>query len=240
VTGLLLPVIAASVAGSVHCAAMCGPLMALYQDGAPRWRLHLVHAAGRGAAYVTLGLLAGLVGGAVDLAGHALAVQRVAWLLGAAAVIGVGGFGLATALGLRAGELSGSRTFRQGLVRIRRKKPALRAALVGLLSAALPCGWLWAFVALAAAAASPAGGAAVMLAFWLGTLPMMLGLATLLAPVLRRLRERMPVISSIVLIGLGATALWMRAPLASAYVTAPAATGTATAVPTEPTCHGHH
>ncbi|MBE7450024.1 MAG: sulfite exporter TauE/SafE family protein [Kofleriaceae bacterium] len=41
-----------------------------------------------------------------------------------------------------------------------------RAALLGLLSAALPCGWLWAFVVVAAGTGSPVGGALVMTAFW--------------------------------------------------------------------------
>jgi hypothetical protein len=44
---------------------------------------------------------------------------------------------------------------------------------VGLLSGVLPCGWLWSFVVLAAAAGSPVGGAAVLTAFFVGTVPLL-------------------------------------------------------------------
>ena len=230
---LAAAVLASSLAGSVHCAAMCGPLMGLYRGaGAPRWRPHLAHAGGRGLAYVGLGTVAGLVGGAVDLAGRAVEVQRAAWVLGAVAVLAVGGLSLASALGAPL-RLSGGRTFRAGLVQLRRRRPVVRAALVGLLSAALPCGWLWAFVALAAGTGRALDGAAVMLAFWLGTLPVMFGLGALAAPLLDRIRRRLPIVSALLLLGLGATALVLRAP-----GPAPVA-GATTSVPSEPTCHHH-
>jgi sulfite exporter TauE/SafE len=230
---LLPAVLASSLVGSVHCAAMCGPLVALAHGDGSRWRPPLAHAAGRGAAYVALGALAGGVGGALDLAGQALAVQRVAWLLGAATVLATGLVGLSAALGAPL-RLSGGRTFQRGLVQIRRRRPVVRAALLGLLSAALPCGWLWAFVALAAGTAHPAAGAAVMATFWLGTLPMNLGLGVALGPLLVRLRRRLPLVSAGLLIALGCLALVLRAPVPS-----PPAAATAT-VPAEPACHGHH
>jgi uncharacterized protein len=234
VIALLATVAVSAVVGSLHCAAMCGPLMSLYADGA-RWRPHLAHAAGRGAAYVSVGVLAGGVGGAIDLAGRALSVQRAAWTLGAIAVIVAGMLGIAAALGVPL-RVSGGRTFQRGLIRLRARRPAARAALVGLLSAALPCGWLWAFVAVAAGTGHPLRGGAVMAVFWLGTLPMMLGLGAIAAPLLARLRARVPLVSATLLVVLGAFALVARAPLQppSALPT------TAAAVPSQPTCHGHH
>ena len=235
---LLAAVLASSVVGSLHCAAMCGPLMGLYcgpTTAGPRLRPHLAHAAGRGVAYVVLGALAGVLGGAIDLAGQAVAVQRAAWLLGAAAVISTGVLALAAALGAP-WKVSGGRTFQRGLVQLRRRRPVVRAALVGVLSAALPCGWLWAFVALAAGTGAPLSGVAVMAVFWLGTLPMMLGLGAVAAPALARLRRRMPVVSAALLLALGAAALFVRAPVRPLSI--PAAT--AAAVPAEPSCHGHH
>jgi sulfite exporter TauE/SafE len=230
---LLPAVLASSLVGSVHCAAMCGPLVALCQDGGGRWRPSLAHAAGRGVAYVQLGVVAGGVGGVLDLAGDALAVQRVAWLAGAAAVFVTGLLALSSALGLPL-RMSGGRTFQRGLVKLRRKRPVVRAWLVGVLSAALPCGWLWAFAALAAGTGHPLAGAAVMATFWLGTVPMSLGVGALLAPLLSRLRRRLPLVSAGLLVALGAFALALRAPAA-----APAAPAAAT-VPAEPSCHGHH
>jgi hypothetical protein len=84
------------------------------------------------------------------------------------------------------------------------RPPAVRALAIGTLSAALPCGWLYAFVATSAAAGSAAGGALVMAAFWAGTVPMMaavgLGAQRLLGP----LRTRLPVLTAAVLVILGA------------------------------------
>jgi len=69
------------------------------------------------------------------------------------------------------------------------KWPARRRALgMGVLSVLLPCGWLYAFVAVAAGTGSPFVGAAVMTAFWIGTVPalMVVGLGA------RRLALRWP------------------------------------------------
>ena len=74
----------------------------------------------------------------------------------------------------------------------------------GALSAALPCGWLYAFVATSAAAGSALGGALVMAAFWLGTLPMMATVGVAAHRVLGRFRTRLPLVSATVLIVLGA------------------------------------
>lgn len=61
-------------------------------------------------------------------------------------------------------------------LRAREKPPLWRAGTMGLSSALLPCGWLYAFVVLAAGAGSSWAGAALLSAFWLGTLPALLGL----------------------------------------------------------------
>jgi sulfite exporter TauE/SafE len=78
-----------------------------------------------------------------------------------------------------------------------------RGFALGLFSAALPCGWLYAFVATASGAGSALGGAAVMAAFWAGTLPAMvavgLGARRLLGPV----RHRLPVLTAVLMIALG-------------------------------------
>ena len=48
-----------------------------------------------------------------------------------------------------------------------------RAGIIGLFTVLLPCGWLYAFVILAAGTASPGMGALVMATFWLGTVPVL-------------------------------------------------------------------
>jgi sulfite exporter TauE/SafE len=202
----LLPVVlGSSLLGSVHCLAMCGPLAGLHGN-ARSLRLAAAHGAGRLASYAAIGAAAGLVGAAVDVAGALVTVQRAATVIAALALVAVA---VRTARPrVRAGV--SATAFRAGLVRIRARRPAARAWLLGALTGLLPCGWLWAFAITAAGTASPVAGAAVMTAFWLGTVPAMLGVLAVLGPVLARLRTRVPVVTSCVLVVVGLATLAVR------------------------------
>lgn len=85
---LLATIFVTSLAGSLHCLAMCGPLVGLV--GEHSLRLAGVHALGRLLTYVTLGAAAGLVGGAVNLAGRLGQVQHAATLIAGAIVVILG------------------------------------------------------------------------------------------------------------------------------------------------------
>lgn len=226
-------VIAASLLGSLHCAAMCGPLTSLAYAPADRWRGIAGHALGRLAAYGALGAAAGGLGSVIELAGRAASVQRAAMIVAAGAVVAWGTLSLAAALGVPVPRFGGG-LWRRGLVKIRRRRPAVRAALVGLLSAALPCGWLWGFVMVAAGTGGVGGGVAVMAAFWLGTLPMMIGVGAIATPLVRRLGARLPVVTAAALIAVGVVALAVRTPMLGARPAAAAATE----VPAGASCHG--
>ena len=105
-----------------------------------------------------------------------------------------------------------STPFATGLVRIRSKRAATRAWLVGVLTGLLPCGWLWAFVVSAAGTASAFDGAIVMGVFWLGTVPAMTGVLALGGPLIARLRARLPIVTACVLVVLGVVTLATRWP----------------------------
>ena len=243
---LLGSVIAASVLGSLHCAAMCGPLTTLYLEPAlaparvhlpiapppRRWTAPIAHNLGRLVAYLVLGAIAGGIGNAIDLAGRAASVQRAAMIVAASAVLAWGTLALAAALGVRVPSLR-PRIWGRAMMKLRRQRPMVRAVLVGLLSAALPCGWLWAFVMVAAGTGALLGGVAVMAAFWLGTVPMMMGIGALAQPLIRRLGARLPLVTALALIAMGVIALAARTPMLGAEL-APAAQGE---VPTAPACH---
>lgn len=213
---VLASVLAASVLGSLHCVAMCGPLVGLHA-GAHSLRLSAMHSLGRLTTYTVLGALAGLVGSAIDTAGRLASVQRVAAIVAALAIIVIAVAPLvsrgrtssrspfAAALGYVTRPQSSS-----GLVQIRPRTAARRAWLIGTLTGLLPCGWLWAFVVMAAGTASWAAGALVMATFWLGTVPAMLGVVRFAGPLVARVRARMPVITAIVLIALGLGTLALR------------------------------
>ena len=211
----VLTVASASVLGSLHCVAMCGPLVALAHRGAPpgkRWSASasaaLWHSSGRLLTYVMLGVLAGIVGKAVDIAGRVGSVQRVAAILSGLMLIAWGIWTVLPSAQRRAS--AGGRHFAQRLVRLRGRKPNVQAAMMGVLTGLLPCGWLWAFVAMAAGTASAWGGATVMAAFWLGTLPAMVGLLSLGGGLLTTLRNKRPILIAIVLVGMGVFTLATR------------------------------
>ena len=205
----LTAIFVSSLAGSLHCVAMCGPLVGLH-GGARSLRLAAVHALGRLTTYATLGALAGLVGRAVDVAGHAATVQHIASVIAGTAIAGLGVHAIAVARGwLPAASASGV-VFQRGLVQLRTRHAARRAWLIGVLTGLLPCGWLWAFVVSAAGTASPLAGAGVMAVFWLGTVPAMTGLLAIGGPLIAQIRRRLPVISACVLIALGLGTLAMR------------------------------
>jgi sulfite exporter TauE/SafE len=209
VIALLPGMLVASLVGSVHCIAMCGPLVGLHGT-ARTLRLALVHALGRLTTYVCLGVLAGLLGRALDLAGHLGQLQHVAALVAGVVIVGWGLYTIAVALGWRHEPHVHGVLFRRGLVQLRARRPATRAWLVGVLTGLLPCGWLWAFVVSAAGTGSPLAGGVVMAVFWLGTVPAMTGVLTVGVPVVDWLRRRLPIVTALVLIALGVGTLAWR------------------------------
>ncbi len=192
---LLVGIVATSVVGSVHCVAMCGPLVGRHPGA---------HALGRLVTYVALGATAGAVGSAIDLAGKMAHVQRVAAVMAAIVIVIVG---IQQVTGSR---LPAAGNFGKALVRIRTSKPRRRAWLMGILTGLIPCGWLWAFVVSAGGTGHVWTGAAVMAAFWLGTVPAMVGLLTFAGPWLAKLRARMPAVTAAVMIALALGTLAMR------------------------------
>lgn len=201
---VLLGVFIASLVGSVHCLAMCGPLVGLH-GGAKTMRLAATHSLGRMTTYVALGVAAGLVGSAVNVAGHMANVQRAATVIAAAVIVL---FGVAQVVQLRRTPIKSS--FGGALMRIKTRRPARRAWLIGALTGLIPCGWLWAFVIAAAGTGSPISGGLTMFAFWLGTVPAMVGLLRITGPLLARVRARMPAITAVALIAIGLGTLALR------------------------------
>lgn len=208
-TALWTTILVSSLAGSLHCVAMCGPLVGLH-GGVRSVRLALVHAVGRLTTYVALGALAGLLGRAVDMAGHLAAIQHGASIAAGILTVGWGLRTMAIARGWLRTEGSAPALFSRGLVQLRARRAAGRAWLVGVLTGLLPCGWLWVFVVSAAGTGSPWIGAAVMTVFWLGTVPAMTGLLAIGGPVLARIRRRLPVVSASLMIALGLVTLATR------------------------------
>jgi uncharacterized protein len=197
---LLLGVLVASLVGSIHCAAMCGGFVCVYAGvstprGLATLPAHLAYNGGRLLSYVALGVVAGTIGARVDDLGRFAGLGRgAAVLAGTLMVVWALGI-IAAAIGVRVpGTLApdwAKRRLGAALAAMRHRPPVARAAVTGLLTTLLPCGWLYTFVVTAGGTASALNGAGVMVAFWLGTVPVLLALGSgaqrLLGPVARRL-----------------------------------------------------
>lgn len=195
----LLPLSAAliaALAGSLHCAGMCGPLRLLCSGvkGSP-WK----YQAGRGLAYGLLGAAAGGLGFVLPW-----------WML--VAVIATG---LALSL-LRVELFSG---LRHRLLRAGSAGPFF----LGLASGLLPCGLLHGWVAAAAASGRPAQGAALLLVLWAGSTPALELAPGLLRKPLQAMRARHPRVLTAVLLAAALAPLAMRIPGARHHGGAPTA-----------------
>jgi len=186
--------------GGVHCAGMCGGIVALLgsrhrvvpihaQAGAGALSavqssvpLQLAYNVGRIGSYTVAGAIAGGVGSAAWLAAHVLPIQQAAFVAANLVMI---------ALGIALAGLAGGRRRlgvleRAGAALWRRVgphatrllgAPTLPGALVaGAAWGWVPCGMVYGVLVAALVSGSAADGALLLLAFGLGTLPNLLAL----------------------------------------------------------------
>lgn len=219
---LAFGVLAASLLGSVHCAAMCGAFTCLYAGTAPGGGParapalhHAAYHAGRWISYLTLGLFVGTIGSGLGTGAAIVAgVLLVLW----------GGHALLGASGVRISAprvpMVWQRAMGAVVLRVRSRPPVVRAAVTGLVTTLLPCGWMWAFVAVAGGTGSRLGAVMVMTLFWIGTLPVMLAVGVGAQSVAGRFRARLPLVSAglIVVLGLASIALHLGVLPGSAWV----------------------
>jgi sulfite exporter TauE/SafE len=249
----LVPIATAGALCSLHCVGMCGGLIAVASEGSSgtrqRLSVQLVYQSGRLASYLALGVVAGTLGRALDLAGHAAGVGKTAAVVAGATMVLWGLWAMLEAGGVKR-RLPQIRLLPRGVLAwlggLQQRPPVLRAAVLGGASALLPCGFLYGFALAAAASGSSARGAAVMAAFWLGNLPALLGFGFALSGVLSKLRRHLPLLSAATLFGLGVFTLNDRVNLpafALASVTSASMPGTradAPAMPRDCPCHRRH
>jgi sulfite exporter TauE/SafE len=173
----LLAALLAGLVGSTDCLGMCGGIAgALGVAANGRSGQVAAYSAGRIASYAVAGAIVGGLGAGLAGVGSAGPVLRI--LMGAAFIL----LGLQVALGwklLAPLEAAGARLWTRLAPAARALMPprhAGHALALGALWGWLPCGLVYGMLAAAAGAGSPAGGAAVMVAFGLGTAPAMIGL----------------------------------------------------------------
>jgi sulfite exporter TauE/SafE len=218
VTGYWLAVFVASVGGSLHCAAMCGPFVAAVTGFGPAGRAgpatHAAYHLGRLATYLALGAAGGALGQALDLAGHAAGVARVSAIVAGIVLVAWGVSSLVGSQGLvrlrrgppsRFGSLLGA-----VLARVARLPALPRALALGASTTLVPCGWLYAFVATAAGSGSVAAALVVMLSFWAGTLPALVAAGLGLRGLFMRFGARGRTVSAVLVAASGVLLLGVR------------------------------
>ncbi len=176
------------LAGSAHCAGMCGPIALALPTGGRRGLAlvpnRVAYNLGRVTTYCLMGVVFGLIGRSLALAG----VQR--WVsigLGVAILIGLF---VARARALAIGIAVPVAWLKSALGRLLHQQTLVSQYSLGMLNGLLPCGLVYIACVGAAATGGLLSGVEYMLAFGLGTAPMMLalGLAGQALPLGFRLR----------------------------------------------------
>jgi len=198
---VLVAIVGLGLLSIPHCALMCGPIAALAAPHASRsWGYHL----GRAAGYATLGVAAGIAGsGIASLFAAGWGQALLSWSLAAALALAA----------LR--QLPKKRAAAPTPISIGKRTHWVsrlfaatghRSWVLGYITALLPCGVLWAAVALSVSSASPLQGAVAMVAFAGVTSLPLLGSASLV----RRVAHRGPSRVAFFAFALGAVVLIIR------------------------------
>jgi sulfite exporter TauE/SafE len=181
-TGDLLLIATSGLLGSAHCVGMCGGfavLVGIPVSGAGRLLVRqLTYSAGRIVTYSMLGGIAGYAGVRLtnsSLIPGAVNVAAVLSILCGLFLIVEGAIASGFTLFRRAPRMSFCDGCGPGSIfsAFLRSPGWHHAFLAGLLTGFLPCGLVYGFLALAAAERDPLRGMAVMAAFGVGTVPLM-------------------------------------------------------------------
>lgn len=172
--------------GSTHCAVMCGGVVSVLSGGlvqlgtkksASSPAIQLAMSLGRVTMYALFGAALGGLGSMLDRF-EALRAAQVALRLGAGVLMVLVGLYMSGAFTkLRAIEKVGLPVWRKVEPLAKRLLPVRTvpaAFALGLTWGFMPCGLVYGALGLAVATGKTSDGAATMLAFGLGTLPMML------------------------------------------------------------------
>ena len=182
---LVATALLASFAGSLHCAGMCGPLLVLVQGGRSSSTVHTAYQTGRVAVYGLLGAVAGTLGRGIENVAAASGLEHAALVTIAVALL----LALATPW-LRGGHGRGGAGLSAMRAALRTATPLTRAALFGAATGLMPCGWLYAWLAVAATSGSAVTGAVVMVGFAAGSIPALVATNALFARTSGFLRRR--------------------------------------------------
>lgn len=173
--------------GSLHCAAMCGPLVMSLPMGSTTWLVNLMqrilYQVGRILTYSIFGLAAGLIGGGFDILG----IQQLLSVVSGVLLITVAllHFSGRKASGLDQLQLRLVTPIASKIAHLLSKPYG--GLFAGLVHGLLPCGMVYMAIAGSLNTGSPVEGGLFMTYFGLGTTPLLL-LSSLVPLFFRRSR----------------------------------------------------
>jgi sulfite exporter TauE/SafE len=184
----ILAGLALGAAGSLHCVAMCGPLVLALRPARTPARVALYHA-----ARVTVYAAAGAIGGAIGQTSQIVGIGRMVSIAAGFFLLGLAvrraGLAVAPAVGDRVSRLLPRLIF--AVRRLIGDRPLVNVIAAGALNALLPCGLVYAALAAATAFGSAASAVSFMLAFGLGTVPALAAVSLLARSVSSAARARL-------------------------------------------------
>ena len=220
-----LAVLTASLLGSLHCVGMCGGFV-IYNTANSQKKIlaNTLYNLGRLVTYSLLGFAAGLLGYALNQASVFTGISHVTSLaIGVLLILwGLKSFYTNSFPSNISNKLTKNSENPQTIGKTPKKESKIsnlinslysailnnkyalgeksRSFILGLLSTLLPCGWLYSFVAIAAASEDPLYGLIIMSLFWLGSLPALIGTALLSKLTLSPLQKHLPRITAALII----------------------------------------
>ena len=190
--------------GTPHCAAMCGAFAtSCATQERPFGRTAAYHA-GRLTSYASLGAVAGTLGATLQHARVVGLVLAALFLFYFAARVA----GLLPEVGVNLPGVG------RAIKAARRMSGPSGGFVLGASTALLPCGLVYAALALPIVAASPLQGAGTMAMMWVGTLPALLAVALLGRRIPRANRAARYALAAALLVS-GLYGLWYRAPFSA-------------------------
>lgn len=192
------------LAGSTHCVAMCGPLVAGLSvaggDLPGARKRDLAWQTGRLISYLAVGGVTGLLGATVNGLALKAGLPAIAALLGGLLMIAVG-LGRLLPERLRPGQALFARL--STLISKLMSRRGLETAFgLGAFTALFPCGLLYAAYGRAAATAHPVAGALFMAVFALCSAPALMLVSTLVQR-LNIARDRLQTSATVAILALG-------------------------------------
>lgn len=229
---LFVPMFTLGLITSLHCVSMCGPMVVGYalkgtegKSLAHKVVPNLAYQGAKIVSYMLVGLALGAIGAAFNLDSIRPYVMVVAGVFMVVLGLGMTGrFPWAAKLTPRPPKFlmtALSKTRRSANTRAAAGESSLATPVtLGMLTGLFPCAPLMGAQITAAASGSPITGALAMLAFGLGTAPLMLGFGTASSLIPSVLKERVMVALAVVVIVLGGVYVNRAAMLLGSPVTA--------------------